>query len=105
TSIEVVYGQKCDRMLEALEKYDPESVAWRRAEGGLFVGVTVAGHIKTSKLLERAVEQKVAFIPGTPFFCDGSGENAMRLNFSNASFEQIDTGIARLGRVIKEAGA
>lgn len=104
-SIRAVYGQKRDRMLQALETHFPESATWTRPDGGLFVWVTLAGHIQTSKLLERAVEQKVAFIPGTPFFCDGSGENAMRLNFSNASFEQIDTGIARLGRVIKEAGA
>ena len=101
-SIKTTYGQKRDRMLAAMEEHFPESVEWTRPDGGLFVWVTLPEGVSTTPLLERAVDEKVAFIPGTPFFCDGAGENTMRLNFSNATFEQIDVGIARLGRVIKE---
>lgn len=102
-SIKANYGQKRDHMLQLMKEHFPESATWTRPDGGLFVWVTLPDGISTTRLLERAVEDKVAFIPGTPFFPDGGGDNTMRLNFSNASFEQIDIGIARLGRVIREA--
>jgi 2-aminoadipate transaminase len=48
------------------------------------------------------VEQKVAFVPGAPFYAAGGGHNTMRLNFSNATEDKIREGISRLGRVITE---
>lgn len=96
------YREKRDRMLSAMEEHFPSSAEWTRPDGGLFVWVRLPEGVSTTRLLEKAIEEKVAFIPGTPFFCDGAGDNTMRLNFSNATFEQIDSGIARLGRVIKE---
>jgi len=53
-------------------------------------------------LLERCVEKKVAFVPGTAFYPCGGGENTMRLNFSNATPEMIREGVARLGEAIRE---
>jgi DNA-binding transcriptional MocR family regulator len=52
---------------------------------------------------KEAIEELVAFVPGSPFYDDNSGQNTMRLNFSNASPEKIDEGIARLGGVIARA--
>lgn len=103
-TIRARYREKRDRMLSAMAEHFPAQARWTRPQGGLFTWVTLPEGISTTQLLERAVEQKVAFIPGTPFFCDGSGDNTMRLNFSNATFEQIDVGIARLGATLKEAG-
>jgi len=49
-----------------------------------------------------AVEEcKAAYVCGSDFFADGSGENTMRLNFSNASVENIFAGIERLGKLFK----
>ena len=45
---------------------------------------------------------KVAFVPGEPFSTDGNIRNTMRLNFSNASDENIVEGIKRLGEVINQ---
>ncbi|MCL5024141.1 MAG: hypothetical protein M1497_12400 [Nitrospirae bacterium] len=58
----------------------------------------------TKEILSRCLERNVAFVPGKEFFPDGSGENTMRLNFSNASPEKIEEGIRRLGEVLKEMG-
>jgi 2-aminoadipate transaminase len=44
----------------------------------------------------------VAFVPGARFYPNGGGKNTMRLNFSNATSENILEGIARLGRVFQE---
>ncbi len=53
-------------------------------------------------LLARALETvRVAFVPGKAFFADGSGENTIRLSFSCASDEMIDSGVERLGQLIR----
>ena len=55
-----------------------------------------------AKVLELAIEKKVAFVPGFAFHPTGGGENTMRINFSYSSPEIIREGIARLGMVLKE---
>jgi 2-aminoadipate transaminase len=55
-----------------------------------------------SKMLPKAIEQKVAYVYGSPFFPDRSGDNCFRLNFSHATLEGISEGIKRLGEVIKQ---
>jgi 2-aminoadipate transaminase len=96
------YGRKRDLMLELLDKYFPEEVTWTKPDGGLFIWVELPQGVSSTKLLEEAVKEKVAFIPGGCFFPLGGGENTIRLNFSNASFEEIETGIKRLGKVMKK---
>jgi len=99
-----LYKRKRDAMLAALETYMPEGVTWTRPSGGMFIWATVPPQIDTRELLHKAVTQyKVAFVPGHGFFVDGSVKNAMRLNFTYPSFEQINEGIRRLALAIKEA--
>ena len=52
-------------------------------------------------MLPRALENKVAYVIGSAFHCDGGGKNTMRLNFSYPTHEQINEGIRRLADVIK----
>jgi 2-aminoadipate transaminase len=59
--------------------------------------------MNAKELLPKAVAQKVAFVPGSPFFSHGGGENTLRMNFSNARPEQIEEGMKRLAAVIREA--
>jgi 2-aminoadipate transaminase len=97
-----VYGRRRDVMLQALGQALPPAtgVRWTRPQGGLFLWVTLPEGLDASRLLETAVEEKVAFVPGVCFHPDGSGRNTMRLNFSNASEAMIREGIARLGAAI-----
>lgn len=97
------YKVKRDAMLKAMEEYFPPQTKWIKPEGGLFIWCELPKNVDTPVLLEEATRQNVAFIPGVPFFVDGSGKNTMRLNFSNASIEGIEAGMKRLGRVINEA--
>jgi 2-aminoadipate transaminase len=53
-------------------------------------------------VLKRAIEKKVAFVPGAAFHANGGGENTMRINFSYTAPENIREGITRLGLVLKE---
>ncbi|NLT77332.1 MAG: aminotransferase class I/II-fold pyridoxal phosphate-dependent enzyme, partial [Planctomycetes bacterium] len=80
----------------------PPEVTFTRPEGGMFIWATLPERLTAMDLLERAAQEKVVFVPGTPFFVDGGGTHNMRLNFSNADESRIEEGIARLGRIIKE---
>ncbi len=96
-----VYAQKRDAMVKALEKYMPEGVKWTYPHGGLFLWVILPEHMDTVKMFPSAIENNVAYVVGNAFFHDGSGHNTMRLNFSYASFDEIDKGIKRLADTIK----
>ncbi|MBN1595956.1 PLP-dependent aminotransferase family protein [candidate division FCPU426 bacterium] len=98
-----LYKTKRDLMLQALDRHFPAGVTWNRPAGGMFLWVMLPGNLNALSLLSRAIEQKVAYVPGEPFFPSGGGHNTLRLNFSFAADDQIDVGIARLGRVFKEA--
>ena len=101
--IREVYGKRRDLMIELIEEVFPPGVSYIRPEGGLFLWVTTPPEIDTTELLPLAVSEKVAYVPGTPFYPNGGGHNTMRLNFSNASEEEIRQGMTRLGDVIKKA--
>lgn len=101
-TITAAYRRQRDAMVAAIEDHFPAAVDFTRPEGGMFIWATLPATLSAMDLFERAVEQKVAFVPGTPFFVDGGGEHNMRLNFSNADEETIKEGIARLGRIIQE---
>jgi DNA-binding transcriptional MocR family regulator len=81
----------------------PEGVRWTCPQGGLFIWAILPELMDATALLREAIEERVAFVPGAAFYDDGSGKNTMRLNFSNATPEKIEEGIARLGAVIQRA--
>ncbi|MGQ9847352.1 MAG: aminotransferase-like domain-containing protein, partial [Bacteroidales bacterium] len=97
-----MYKEKRDAMLSSLEKYMPQGVSWTKPEGGLFLFVTLPEWMDSEKLFMRAIEKNVAFVMGNAFYCDGSGRNTMRLNFSFMSVEDNIEGIRRLAEAIKE---
>lgn len=100
--LKVAYSERRQVMLNAMEQYFPEEVNWTKPEGGLFLWVELPRGMNSAELLDKAIEKKVAYVPGSPFYAQTKGENTMRLNFSNASPEKIVEGIRRLGQVIKE---
>ena len=96
------YRTRRDTMLAALHGCFPSNVKWTRPQGGMFLLVTLPAGMDAGKLLPRALERKVAYVPGEEFHADGSGKNTLRLNFSNATPERISEGIARLAAVFQE---
>ena len=101
--IRELYGARRDAMLRALEDHMPEGVRWTRPHGGLFLWVTLPRGLDSSILLGRALQARVAFVPGAPFFPDGGGAETLRLNFSYCAPDLIDEGMRRLGGVIRAA--
>jgi len=100
--IKAAYSERRDVMIKALKEHFPENVKWVEPEGGLFLWVELPEGVSATTLLPDAVEQKVAYVPGKPFYPYEDKDNTLRLNFSNASPEMIREGIKRLGKVFKE---
>jgi len=96
------YGEKRDLMLEEMDKHFPKELTWTRPEGGLFLWGEMPENMSGTGLLPKAIDKKVAYVYGSPFYPDGKGDNNFRLNFSNAALENISEGIKRLGKVFKE---
>ena len=96
------YRERRNAMLSAMAVFFPDTVTWTKPEGGLFLWVTLPESVSARELFLKAIEHKVAFVPGRAFDPLGKMENTMRLNFSNASIEMIREGVKRLGRVLSE---
>jgi 2-aminoadipate transaminase len=98
-----VYRARRDVMIESLEEHAPSGITWTKPRGGLFLWLRTSDQINTRDLLETAVKQKVAYVPGFAFYPgEVGGDHSMRLNFSNASEEKINEGIYRLCSAMKE---
>jgi 2-aminoadipate transaminase len=100
--IKAAYSERRGVMIQALREHFPEGVRWFEPEGGLFLWVELPEGISATDLLPAAVEQKVAYVPGKPFYPYEDKDNTLRLNFSNATPEMIIEGTKRLGKVFRE---
>lgn len=98
-----VYRSRRDAMLAALEEFFPAEASWTYPQGGFYIWVTLPEYLDASDLLALAIEeQKVAFVPGSGGWVDGSGANHMRLSFSAVPEDVITDGIERIAKVIRE---
>jgi 2-aminoadipate transaminase len=102
--IRQTYRERRDVMLAALKEFFPAEVSWTRPQGGLFLWVTLPEGMDCQKLLEAALKENVAFVAGDSFYPRNGHEARphMRLNFSNATPEQIREGIRRLSVAVKK---
>ncbi len=96
-----LYRGKRDVMLKALEEFMPEGVKWTRPDGGLFLFITLPEGCDSHELFRLAIEENVAVVVGDAFFCDGSGRNTLRINFSFMDDELIIEGVKRLAKAVK----
>jgi 2-aminoadipate transaminase len=96
------YAARCGLMVDLMEDLFPEDVTFTRPDGGMFIWLTLPEGASSMELWKRALEKKVAILPGTPFYTDGDGDRGVRMNFSNADPEKIVTGISRLAGVVDD---
>ena len=96
------YKAQMEAMLSELERF-PAGTSYTRPEGGLFIWVTLPEGMDALSLLQRAVERKVAYVPGTHFYVDGGHPNTLRLNFSNSTLPQIREGMGILRELVARA--
>jgi DNA-binding transcriptional MocR family regulator len=95
-----MYHERRDAMLRALDEHLPET-SWTVPAGGFYVWVALPDGLDAAAMLARAVAHRVAYVPGTAFFADGSGRHQMRLSYCYPPPESIREGVRRLGGVIR----
>lgn len=95
-----VYGRQRDAMVRAIGEHFPSDVACTRPHGGMFLWVTLPAGLSSMALFERAIRDRVAFVPGHPFYIGRTSTNTLRLNFSCVDEATIGEGIRRLGAAI-----
>lgn len=97
-----VYKRRRDLMLNSIKEYFPKDIKYTYPVGGLFTWCELREDLNAKDILEEALKEKVAFVPGTSFFANSSKNNFFRLNYSNMNEEKIVEGIKRLGVVLNK---
>lgn len=100
--IKELYQKQAKAMMDAMDKYFPSTVKYTKPHGGMFLWVTLPEGVSAMELFPKALEKKVAFVPGDPFYINVKNTNTMRLNYTNADCETIEEGIRRLGNLLME---
>jgi DNA-binding transcriptional MocR family regulator len=99
--LRAAYGGKARATLAALERHMPPGVRWSRPQGGMFVWLWLPQGMDGAELLRRAIaEERIAFVPGAPFFAEVPAANAIRLSYSLPTDAQIEDGVRRLAGLI-----
>lgn len=99
--IKTLYQKQAQAMMDAMDRYFPSTVKYTKPHGGMFLWVTLPEGVSAMSLFPKALERKVAFVPGDPFYIGIKNANTMRLNYTNADCETIEEGIRRLGDLLK----
>ena len=102
-SIRALYRDKCSLMLKTLDEHMPKEVKYTRPEGGLFLWATLPDRVNEKEFVKKAIERKVAVVPGETFNCDVNAiSHSFRLNYSTPSDEDIVKGCRILGETARE---
>lgn len=102
--VRTFYRERRDGFARALTRHFSDIADWQIPQGGLFFWLRLKTPLDTRTLLDAALAQDVAFMPGEPFFAEPDCHRGLlRLNFSHVLPERLDTGLARLASVIREA--
>jgi DNA-binding transcriptional MocR family regulator len=97
-----LYSERRDVMLDSLADLMPEDTTWTQPDGGLFVWATLPPGLDAKAMMPRAIAARVAYVPGTGFYADGTGRQHLRLNFSFPPPERIREGVRRLAGVVEQ---
>ncbi|HUT30525.1 MAG TPA: PLP-dependent aminotransferase family protein [Sedimentisphaerales bacterium] len=97
-----VYNSQCSAMIRSIESHFPSDVSHTCPEGGMFLWATLPEGASSMELFELALKDKVAFVPGNPFYVNEETTSTLRLNFSCVDEQTIEIGIKRLAKSMKK---
>ncbi|MDD6046562.1 MAG: PLP-dependent aminotransferase family protein [bacterium] len=98
--IRALYQSQCSIMLDAMAECFPASVSYTKPDGGMFIWCTLPEGRTALDFFYQAVERKVAVAPGDPFYVAPKAVRTFRLNYTNASPDEIREGIRRIGALL-----
>ncbi len=97
-----MYQERRDTLLDSLGERMPPGAQWTVPGGGFYVWLTLPAGLDSLAMLPRAVTARVAYVPGSAFYADGSGARAMRLSYCFPTPERIREGVRRLATVVEQ---
>jgi DNA-binding transcriptional MocR family regulator len=97
-----LYRERRDATLDALETLMPPGCRWTHPTGGFYVWLTLPPGLDSKAMAPRAIEARVAYVPGTGFFADGTGAAHLRLSYCYPEPARIREGIRRLAGVVEQ---
>jgi len=99
-----VYAKRAKTMGDALRSELGDAVSFVQPQGGLFVWARLTGAggkvADGNAYAKRAIEQGVAFVPGSPFFCANPDHATFRLSFATVGEDKILEGVSRLAKAL-----
>lgn len=100
--IQVVYKERCELMVEMIQKYFPAEIKYTNPEGGMFLWLELPEGLDSDAILDDALAAGIAYIPGESFFSFDGVKNTIRMNFTMVKDDQIRDGIRILGDVFRK---
>jgi 2-aminoadipate transaminase len=97
------YRTKMLAMEQAIRDRMGDVLTWHTPRGGFFLWAALPEGLSGEALLLQAIQARVSYVAGAPFFVDGSGQRFIRLCYSWPTVERIVEGIARLEGVVRGA--
>ncbi len=98
-----LYRERRDALVDALATHLP-GATWTVPHGGFYVWAGLPEGLDAQAMLPRAVTARVAYVPGTAFYAEGSdgdaGRSHLRLSFCYPPPERIVEGVRRLAGVV-----
>ncbi|MHB1474371.1 MAG: aminotransferase-like domain-containing protein [Dermatophilaceae bacterium] len=95
-----LYRERRDAMIDSLSALLPQA-SWTHPEGGFYVWLTLPDGLNAKAMLPRAVTERVAYVPGTAFFADGTGHRHVRLSYCYPDPDRIREGVRRFAAVVQ----
>jgi DNA-binding transcriptional MocR family regulator len=95
-----LYRERRDAMLESLAALMPAGCRWTRPAGGFYVWLQLPPGVDSKAMLPRAISSRVAYVPGTGFYANGSGAGHLRLSYCFPEPDRIREGVRRLAEVV-----
>ncbi len=105
TSYRNIYRERRDAVIETLTAAMPEGVHWTVPQGGFYVWVNLPMGIDSALMLPRALNARVAYVPGSAFYSGAGrvlGESSLRLSYCFPPVDQLREGVRRLAGVVNE---
>lgn len=100
-TVSAEYYTRMLRLTSLMKERQWEGITWNDALGGMFMWVTLPEGFRSDRLLQLAIQEGVAFVPGQVFYADLSGSNHMRINFTHTDPSLLPKAVDRLDRALK----
>lgn len=105
-ALRTLYAAKQERALESLARhFEATGLSWNVPSGGFYLWVRLPPHVAARELLDAALEEGAAFVPGDAFGVARDHSRGLRFSYSGAPLDRIDEGVRRLRRAFDGVSA